>query len=312
MDRLQHRPRHSGMISSCHRRRREAEVVSPNEARRGAVSKTFYDVNALAGFMDEAHFQAFAQEYIASLPLEDQPRLLEEAERARAFVAGLPPHEDYTTEVRAIDLTDRFADHSAFNAAFGALPVRFAWIRPENVVAVQVFVNSQQEAVPTSEEGLIDFALPVNSEVPVEISFIPPQGPIYLVSSSPHFAGLGIQLDSENHRVIIQPPPHVNLIQVCQLGGRYYLRNGYHRVVGALRAGIAELPALVVDANQPPDVELPQLGPASFSVLRYIMSLGRPPLVADFGGEATVNIRMRERRYGASVSFQISPLNIGV
>ena len=280
-------------------------------ARRGAVSKTYLPVNVLAGFMDDSHFRAFAQEYLATLPEVEQAALLANVEKARAFVSELGPHENFATEIRPIDLAQRFATHEHFQAAFGTLPIRFSWIRPEHVVAVQAFVNSQEEEVPTTEVELIDFALPVSSEVPVEISFIPPLGPIYLVSSSPHFAGLGIRM-ADNRQVIIEPPPHLNLIQVVQLDGRYYLRNGYHRVVGALKAGVPELPALVVDANQPPDVELPQLGVASFSVLRYVMSLPRPPLVADFGSAATVAIRMRERRYGASVSLTISPLNIGV
>ena len=288
--------------------------VSANtpDARRGIVSKSYLPVNVLAGFMDDSHFRAFAQEYLASLPEREQTAELDKVEQARIFVGGLAPHPDFTAEMGPIDLSQRFTDHAAFQAAFGSLPVRFSWIRPENIVAVQAFVNSQQEDVPSGENELIDFALPVHSEVPIEISFIPPLGPIYLVSSSPHFAGLGVQMDNDNSRVIIQPPAHLNLIQLVHLAGRYYLRNGYHRVVGALRAGISQLPALVVDANQPPDVELPQLGPAAFSVLRYVISLPRPPLVADFGGAATVDIRMRERRYGAAVSLQISPLNIGV
>jgi hypothetical protein len=280
------------------------------KARRGIVARSFLPVNVLAGFMDDAHFRAYAQEHLASLSELQRSDLLDRVERAREFVQTLPPHPDFATEVRPIDASERFADHVAFQSAFGNLPIRFAWVSPKNLVAVQVFVNSQREDVPSSEDELIDFALPVHSEVPVEISYIPPFGPIYVVSSSPHFVGLGLKMDNENSRVIIEPPPHLNLIQVVQFMGRYYLRNGYHRVVGALNAGRPEIPALVLDATQPP--ELPQLGPASFGVQGYTMGLGRPPLVADFGTGATVDIRMRERRYGASVSLTISPLNIGV
>lgn len=118
-------------------------------------------------------------------------------------------------------------------------------------------------------------------------------------------------MDNEKGQVMISPPSHINLIQVVQANGRYFLRNGYHRVVGALAAGVKEIPALVVDAIQPDDVELPNMGFAAFSGARS-MALPRPPLVSDFNGAATVDILMRERRYGASVSLQISPVNIGV
>ena len=101
------------------------------------------------------------------------------------------------------------------------------------------------------------------------------------------------------------------MIQVMQFGGRYYLRNGYHRAVGALAAGISEVPAQIIDGNQPAAVELPGLGLAGFSAAFSIMQ-PRPALVADLAGEASVEILMREKRYGASVSLQISPVNIGV
>ena len=140
---------------------------------------------------------------------------------------------------------------------------------------------------------------------------MPPLGPIYVVSSSPIFAGLEVTMDGNKGQIMMKPPSHVNLIQIMHFDGRYYLRNGYHRVAGALAKGVAELPALVVEATQLADVEIPALGIAGFSAQFFSVSQ-RPPLVSDFFGKGTVDISMRERRYGVSVSLQMSPINIGV
>jgi hypothetical protein len=198
-----------------------------------------------------------------------------------------------------------------FASIFGNVSYRFAWVQPGKLVALQTFVKVQEETVPSEEDALLAFALPHDWRVPAEISFIPPLGPIYVVTSSPQMAGLQVRMDAKKGQIILEPPSHINLIQAVQLAGRYYLRNGYHRVAGAIAAGITELPALVVDASQPTDVEIPNLGLAGFNVL-HSMGLPRPPLVSDFGGKACVEISMREKRYGASVSLQISPLNIGI
>jgi hypothetical protein len=37
-------------------------------------------------------------------------------------------------------------------------------------------------------------------------------------------------------------------IQVARYQGRSFLRDGYHRAVGLLRAGVSQVPAVVIDA----------------------------------------------------------------
>ena len=288
----------------------DAPTRGPN---RGVVIKSFHPVKALAGFMDDAHFQAFAQEYLATLSEEAKADLLAEADRARTIATALPPHPDFSVESRPVDpeVSEQFTKDETFRAVFGGQAYHFAWVRLENLVALQVFVNAQEEDVPSTESALTEFSLPGEWSVPAEITFIPPLGPIYIVSSSPHLVGLRVRTEVEAGQIIIEPPTHINVVQVMHFNGRYYLRNGYHRVVGALRAGVTELPALIVEGNQPAEVELANMGPSGFGVLPSMM-LPRPALVADFNGTATVEIRMRERRYGASVSLQISPVNIGV
>lgn len=283
------------------------------QARRGSVTRTFEPVSVLAGFMDDPHFRGFAHEHLASLSPDEEAALMDNVSKARDAANNLPPLDWAGAEVRPLDPAAHTGLESdpIFASIFGNVSYRFSWVQPEKLVALQSFVKLQEESVPRDADSLIAFALPQEWRVPAEISFMPPVGPIYVVSSSPQMAGLQVRMDAQQGQVILEPPSHVNLIQAVQFAGRYYLRNGYHRVVGAIAAGITELPALVVDVGSPAEVEIPQLGLAGFNPV-HSMGLLRPPLVSDFGGAACVEIPMRERRYGASVSLQISPLNIGI
>lgn len=282
-------------------------------ARRGEVERSFHPARVLAGFMDDGHFQACAQEHLASLSKAKQTALMKRVSDARTKVLAFPPLSDPQAEIRPLaqGVYDKFSKDKTFLGVFGGRSFRFAWVKLNKLIALQAFVNLQIEDVPESEEALIDFAFPKKWNVPAEVSFIPPMGPIYIVSSSPHLAGLNIRVEGKKGQIIIEPPLHINLIQVMHFGGRYYLRNGYHRVAGAISLGRTELPALIVDGNQPAEVELLNMGANGFNAA-YSMSLPRPPLVSDFSGDASVEILMRERRYGASVALQISPVNIGV
>jgi hypothetical protein len=284
------------------------------KAKRGVVTRNYETINTLAGFMDEQHFSGFAQEHIAGLTKREQAALFKKAENARKAAATLAPATDlHDVEIKPLDPSAcaKITKDKTFQSIFGSVNHRFAWVRPEKLVALQVFVKSQKETIPKSKSKLVDFALPSDWNVPAEISFIPPFGPIYIVTSSPQMAGLEVSLDNKKGHVIMKPPSHINLIQVVQFNGRYYLKNGYHRTFGAVEAGLTELPALVVDAAQPADVGLFNIGLAGFSI-DHSMRLSRPPLVSDFKSDCCVDIPMRERRYGASVTLQISPINIGV
>jgi len=66
-------------------------------------------------------------------------------------------------------------------------------------------------------------------------------------------------------------------LQVAGLGGRYFLRDGYHRAYGLLAAGIRYVPALVKNFESFEEVRLPQ------GLLPQGAFLGdRPPLLPDY------------------------------
>jgi hypothetical protein len=66
-------------------------------------------------------------------------------------------------------------------------------------------------------------------------------------------------------------------LQVAGLGGRYFLRDGYHRAYGILAAGIRYVPALVKEFESFEEARLPQ------GMLPQAAYLGeRPPLLPDY------------------------------
>lgn len=280
--------------------------------KRNRVVRSYHSANALAGFMDDGHFRAFAEESLQMLDAQEADALLRQVESARAHVARLAPVDLSGVELQSLagHHIDSLEGNETFKALFGKMSHRFAWINPRKLVAVQVYCRLIEESIPTEENELIECALPREWNVPAEISFTPPTGPFFVTSSSPMMqGGLQVATDVQLGQVIIKPPLHVNLIQAVQYGGKYFLRNGSHRVVGAIAAGLEMIPALVYDATGPQDVEL---GPLIGFGAGYSMGLPRPPLVADFGTAAGVDIQMREKRYGYSLTLQISPINIGV
>lgn len=163
--------------------------------------------------------------------------------------------------------------------------------------------------MPTDELELLKFALPNTFELPAEVNFIPPQGPIQILSSNPMFQGLAIDLDNINGKVTLGPSKHLNLTQVRYFQGKLFLFNGYHRVADAIRLGIAEFPCLVVEAFSP--AELIVQDPRFFN-FGYLSALARPPLVSDFSSQAAIITKTRERRYGMIVPLDIKPINIGI
>jgi hypothetical protein len=175
---------------------------------------------------------------------------------------------------------------------------------------LQPWIEPRGDPIPAAEADLLAFALPTNWDVPAEVSFIPPQGPIQILTSSPAMQSIRADFDAQKGTVTLGAPKHLNLVQVAHFNGRHYLLNGYHRVADALRAGVNELPALVTQAIfGPQDI---QLGGTGMFAAGHVIGLPRPPLVADFHTPAAIAAKVRERRYGVLIELNLKPLVIGI
>lgn len=289
----------------------QQHMPQPSIPVRGQVQKTFIDNLVLAGFTDDNHFRNIIGEYFQSLSPADQQSLMDSVHSAQSFVKGLAPFTPNNVEIKPISSQhiDAIKTDPVFNSSFGSKSFRFAYVDPAQLIALQPWVSPRHDVTPNEEAKLLEYALPKQWEVPAEINFIPPKGPIQILSSSPTFQGLSVDFDFANGKVLLGPPKHLNLIQVSHFQNKYYLRNGYHRVADAIANGVTEIPAIVVEAFNPAEV---QLSGQNFFGFGYVANLSRPPLVADFSTQATVSTKTRERRYGMIVNLEISPLNIGI
>jgi hypothetical protein len=263
--------------------------------------------------MDAAHFEIVAGEYLAKLAPAAKVALLTEVDRARQFVSTLPP-ESGLEQAALRPVTGQhvaaIAADSTFQQAFAGRGWSWQWVRLDKLLALQSSVQPRHDSVPSSEPGLIEWALPPPSawEVPVEVSFVQPAGPIQITTSTPFMNGVRMEFDQANGRVIISPPIHPNLVTVARANNRHVLMNGYHRVHDAIAAGKTELPALLIHGPQAQDLNL---GPAGFGG-GYALNLARPPMLKDFGTPASVDAEERERRYGMVIALNFTPISIGI
>lgn len=286
-------------------------IPVPTTALRGAVQKTFVPTKILSGFTNSSQFELFAGEYLATLNPQERAQVLINVQATRTFVEKLQPFQPQTIIISDIIGThvDAIKTDPLFMQLFSQKQYRFCYVNPSNIIALQAWIEPRSDSVPDTEETLLEFALPRTWDISAEISFIPPQGPIQVLSSDPSFQGLTIELDQTTGKVMLGAPKHLNLVQIVHFQDRYFLRNGYHRVADALAAGVHKFPAIVVEASSQNDIALP--GNVAFNI-DYVLNLTRPPLVQDFHTNAALATQVRERRYGVIVNIDIKPLNIGI
>lgn len=97
-------------------------------------------------------------------------------------------------------------------------------------------------------------------------------------------------------------------MEVAHYGGRWFLRDGYHRAWRLMRAGVFEVPAVVIEART-----LRELGAAqSWFFAESILLRDRPPAVMDFCEDNLIlqwrrPARRKVIRIAVSESFEIVP-----
>lgn len=283
-------------------------------AQRSVLQKTFVEATLLAGFTDLSHFEQLCGEFLLSQDDNNANKRRDEANVARAYVSQLEvSDEQWLNDVVRNQISGehihRIISDPIFQQTFGSVHHQFAYVDLNRLVALQPWVEPRRDRVPKKEQELLNFALPTDWEVPAEISYLPQTNSIQVLSSDPALSGLQVDFDHVAGKVTLSPPKHPNLVQVTLFNGRAYLRNGYHRCVDALAQGINELPAIVVQAFTPDQVLLP--GAGCFNLF-HVMTLPRPPLVSDFLTPSATTTKVRERRYGVLIGFDVKPFNIGV
>jgi hypothetical protein len=289
----------------------QSAAPTPAVAARGIVQKTYVPVRVLSGFMDAPHLNSVIGEYLQTLDPTARAQADADVDVARAWVRALPPFQPTGAVGRAIAGTyvDLIRADKVFQETFAQRTYRFRYVELGQLVALQPWIEPRSDPIPGDEQKLLEFALPNMWDVPAEVSFVAPTGPIQILTSSPAMQGLRLEFEQSTGTVKLGPPKHANLVQVVHFAGRHYLINGYHRVADAIASGLSEFPALILEATGPQEIQLPGIGPFNAA---YVAGMARPPLVSDFHSAAATRSKVRERRYGVLVELQVKPLIIGI
>lgn len=147
----------------------------------------------------------------------------------------------------------------------------------------------------TNLDEIKDLCIPANDPpTPYTLTFDSDGQALTLSSFNPNFQASGPNIGRASvqtnpdvppveipQAVIIQFGAPTSFVQVAKFRGRYFLRDGYHRAVSLLRAGVYKVPCLLSEANT-----LREVYSAAGNFLNEEIIMGsRPPLLADFINE---------------------------
>jgi hypothetical protein len=163
-------------------------------------------------------------------------------------------------------LLDQVAARPEVRALFPDVPWRIEWVDLAKVLSVQKAITTDGLDLRVAEAtgstaDLVDLCLPAGQLVPPQTAFGDQDGHGFVLSSlNPNLRVVG----SHVAEALVSPSPEVppqkmqaftffvsmgaSYVQVARYQGRSFLRDGYHRATGQLRAGVTQIPAVVIDA----------------------------------------------------------------
>ena len=136
-------------------------------------------------------------------------------------------------------------------------------------------------ASPPSKDAVVLYTTDLNTRLYRQPSMVPdPQQKLL------GFVGLFIGIGSP-------------LIQVAKYEGRYYLKNGYHRVYALRKAGVAYIPSILIEAKSTVDIGLTDPGFLPMSILKS----NNPPTMGHFTNDRTFPISLKKTRREIKISW---------
>lgn len=192
-------------------------------------------------------------------------------------------------------LLDQVAARAEVHAAFPDVPWRIEWVDLTRVLSVQKMITTDGLDLRVADAvddpaALVELCLPAAQPVPPLGAFGDPDGHGFALSSlNPNLRVVGGNFGE----ALVSPSPQVSpqrvqaftffvsmgasYVQVARYQGRSFLRDGYHRAAGLLRAGVCQVPAIVVDA---PSFQYIASAPGLFD--HEVSFSDRAPMLADF------------------------------
>jgi hypothetical protein len=228
-------------------------------------------------------------------PDEDLTALSARIAEARAALARRPPFVA-ADPVVPHDRTrlDELAARAELKASFAGMDWTVEMVDMRRVQSLQMAIKTDRLAervahVLSDPDELWELCVPSQRKDPPRGAFKDADQRGYTITSlNPNLRVAGSKTDTMD--VVTAAGPirvqavmfflsfGVSYMHVARHGGRYFLRDGYHRLVGLLAGGITTMPCVVVDMPGPFDELMP--GRRSFS--REACFSDRPPLVSDF------------------------------
>ncbi len=214
--------------------------------------------------------------------------------------AGLPDLADPSTAMNT-----HIADVRALERLQGGidgLPFEVKMVEAGKVLAVQAGVREDRVAnmqgvlgSAPSDQLLASLFLPLQSGLDFGEVQVDEGPPIRWITRNPNalVSGRAAAYDANTRKfqmifVIGEREP---CVIVAEFKGKYFLKNGYHRVIAALRAGVTHIPALVVRATDWRHVN-DQLGKDWFFDASTLMQ--DLPTISHFANGCRVEIRLWE------------------
>lgn len=170
--------------------------------------------------------------------------------------AGVPEILEIPPQLKAY--TDQVAALDRLKGGVAGLPFEPKMVEIGRLMAIQagVFVDRVAEIEATlgaapDARGLAEVCLPLDGRLDInDVSLDTATLPMKVVSRNPNVSVLGWAAAIQDPATGLLPMLFLvgqrePCIQVIEFGGRYYLRNGYHRAVAAMRVGVTHMPALV-------------------------------------------------------------------
>jgi hypothetical protein len=250
---------------------------------------------ALLGFMQEQEAIAYLRNMCA---YEDStPEDLRKLWAAAQVSAAALPEVPLAAEV--LDIDPAFAGHLASVASDPMMPEMVAkkkWsfqrVEIDRLVCFQKHVSTEHGENVTKGVDVADPAQVLQACLPVEkvkrnvgVGFEPRENAFTIFAPGADFRVLGTSQgeDAATKRKIFGfavgwGVPHV---QVVRFQGRYFLKNGYHRLVALRSRGLTHAPCILIEGESFDDV-----GARDGFFDRDLLLSKRPPLFGDFLADA--------------------------
>jgi hypothetical protein len=215
--------------------------------------------------------------------------------------------DQHIKDVKALDRLQKGVDGLAFEVQMveaGKLLALQAGVREDRVAIMQGILG----AAPTDQQ-LVELFLPLKAGLDLGEVQVDEGPPIRWITRNPnavvHGAAAAYDQAARQFQMVFFIGEREPCVTVAEYKGKYFLKNGYHRVLAAVRCGLDNIPALVVHAPGWDKVN-PLLGKDWFFDPGTLTQ--EQPTISHFDNACRVEIRLFEQNLVFSQATSARPI----